>query len=93
MHRILGALLLALTIPSHAASNTSGPHGGIGAARGQAEAKAAAATSAARAAMANNGMPGAHGNGGSYWSPDMHASVVDGYQPWSEAEMRQFQKE
>ena len=79
MHRILGALLLTLAIPAHAASNSQGPHGGIAAARGLAASHASSHMGAAQSANGN-------GNGG-----PAH-SVVDDFQPWPESEMRQYQK-
>ncbi|WP_433705781.1 hypothetical protein [Paraburkholderia sacchari] len=74
--------LFALATTAHAGSNAQGPHGGIAAARGIAASRAAAQASHA----------GQSGQGGSYWKPDLNASVVDAYQPWPESEMRQFQK-
>lgn len=77
------AAALAFTIPAHAGSNAQGPHGGIAAARGLAAARAAASHASASAQS---------GQGGSYWTPAQNASLVDAYQPWPQAEMRQFQK-
>jgi hypothetical protein len=47
------------------------------------------------AASSNNasaGAAGQSGQGGAYFAPDLHSSLIDGYQPWPEAEMKQFQK-
>lgn len=77
------AAALAFTLPAHAGSNAQGPHGGIAAARGLAASRAAASHASA---SAQSGM------GGSYWTPDPHASLVDAYQPFPESEVRQYQK-
>ena len=78
----LAALIFAFTLPAHAGSNAQGPHGGIAAARGLAASRAASHASASAQS----------GQGGSYWTSDPNASLVDAYQPYPEAEMRQFQK-
>ena len=82
MKTAIAVSLLSLTINAHAGSNAQGPHGGIAAARGIAASRAAAQASHA----------GQSGQGGSYWTPDANASLVDAYQPWPQAEMRRFQK-
>ena len=80
---LVAAALFALATTAHAGSNAQGPHGGIAAARGLAASRAAASHASAGAQS---------GQGGSYWTPDANASLVDAYQPWSEVEMRQYQK-
>ena len=94
MKQLILACAFMLPIHAHAADAKAsrGPHGGIAAGMALQAARASAAHASALAASTNAGMPGGSGNGGSYWSPDMHASVVDNYQPWPEAEMRRFQK-
>jgi hypothetical protein len=80
----VAALLIATA--AHAGSNAQGPHGGIAAARGLAASRAAAQASHAGQSV------GQSSQGGSYWTPDPNASLVDAYQPFPEAEMRRFQK-
>lgn len=84
MKAALATILLALAIPAHAGSNAQGPHGGIAAARGLAASRASA--------QASHGASAQSGQGGSYWTPDPNASLVDAYQPFPESEVRQFQK-
>ena len=76
------AALLTLATTAHAGSNAQGPHGGIAAARGLAASRAASHASASAQS----------GQGGSYWTPDANASLVDAYQPWPQSEMKQFAK-
>ena len=80
----------------HAAS-IGGPHGGMSsgaASPGMMGMQAGpgqhgpAATGTTNAGMAE----GQSGNGGRYYYGPRDGSVVDGYQPWPESEMRKFQK-
>ncbi len=89
---ILGASLGLIANYAHAsvAKGEAGHHGAAGlgsTASAQAQGQAA---NAAAAAAGDNGAQG--GQGGSYFSPDLRGSMVDGYQPWPQAEMKQFEK-
>ena len=84
MKTAIAVSLLSLTINAHAGSNAQGPHGGIAAARGLGHGPGASSFGAPSAA------PGQSGQGGKY--DPAGSSMVDAYQPWSEASMRQYQK-
>lgn len=104
MKKILVLIAMATAISAHAAghgqSGTSGGqtaygHNGGAAYGGHAAAAASAGHSSAGAAYggasAGSGQSG-NASGLSYFSPYMDGDAVDPYQPWPEAEMRQFQK-
>jgi hypothetical protein len=84
---VITAALLALASTAHAA----GPHGGAG--LGAIGGAYGMAAQAAASHAATSTAPGQSGQGGSYWTPREDASLVDGYQPYPEAEMRKFQKQ
>lgn len=82
---VLIALLASAGIAqAHSVGRAEGGH--HGASLGSTAAAVAANHASANAAQSS-------GFGGSYFSPDAHASLVDGFQPWPESEMRQFQKQ
>jgi hypothetical protein len=86
---IMGACLFAVAKHSNAAEATGGAvasadHGHHGYGAGVSGSLKGASSSASQGAVG--------GNGGSYFSPDLHSSLVDDYQPWPESEMRQFQR-
>lgn len=83
----IAAVIIALTTSAHAGNIGGGPHGGM------------SAGAASPGMMGMQAGPGQHGPGPtggsaaeSQGGQGGRYSVVDGYQPWSEAEMRQYQK-
>lgn len=86
---LIAAALFAIVSTAHAGCDCKGRTGGMGA--GGAPGSTASGNAAAAAAAASIGAaPGQSGRGGSYAAGSV--SLVDGYQPWPEAEMRQFEK-
>lgn len=87
---ILGASLGLIADYAHAgtavASANHGHHGYGAGVSGSLKGAPSSSSSAPAGPTGGNG-----GNGGSYFSPSLHDSLVDAYQPWPEAEVRQFQ--
>lgn len=85
--------LAALSLHAFAYANgcdCQGTTGGLGASHGHFGGSNAAA--AAHYGQSAHAGASQSGNGGSYWTPAPDSSLVDGYQPWPESEVRQFQK-
>lgn len=88
---ITGAVMAAVLFTAwdcHAAT-ASANHGHHGGGNNGAMGASAGAFGGSAGASAGSGQSG---QGGSYGDYYLHSSVVDGYQPWPQAEMRQFQK-
>lgn len=86
---VLGFLIVFLSSQAHAGT-IGGPHGGM---------SSGAASPGMMGMQAGPGQHGPAATGGESMAAQQggqggkyQASVVDGYQPWPESEMRQFQK-
>ncbi|MEM5294262.1 hypothetical protein VSR82_07950 [Burkholderia sp. JPY481] len=91
MKSVIFALMLFASLSAHA-STASANHGHHGGGNNGAVGAAAGAFGGSSSSSAGAAAAGASGMGGSYWSPDPNASLIDGYQPWPQREMKQFQK-
>lgn len=87
MKTIITAIILAFATTAHAGNIGAGPHGGMS--TGAMGPNGPGSTGSAMAGHASfGGAQGAQGSQGGRYMP----SMVDGYQPFPEAEMRQYQK-
>jgi hypothetical protein len=85
---LLGASLGLIANYAHA-STAAASHGHHGGGNNGALGAAAGAFGGSKGSAAGAGQSG---QGGSYGTWYLKSSLVDGYQPWPEEEMRQFQK-
>ncbi|PVX77150.1 hypothetical protein C7402_115209 [Paraburkholderia unamae] len=86
MKTLLSAVALTLiTITAHAGNIGGGPHGGM-----STGAMGPNGPGSTGAAMTGHASPG--GTQGTQGSQGGRYSVVDGYQPWPQSEMRQYAK-
>lgn len=88
---IIGAALAGVANYAHA-SNASANQGHHGGGNNGAVGMSGGARAGLGASNSSQAGAGQSGQGGSYGTWYLKQSLVDGYQPWPQSEMRQFQK-